>query len=45
MGKIQYGIFDSTGTLLKYFNTWKQAEAFKISRNRMDWQTKQIWVE
>ena len=28
MGKIQYGVFDSTGTLLKYFNTWKQAEAF-----------------
>lgn len=31
--------------LTRRFNTWKQAEAFKISRNRMDWQTKQIWVE
>lgn len=45
MGKIQYGVFDSTGMLLRYFNTWKQAETFKISNDRMDWQTKQIWIE
>ena len=45
MGKIQYGVFDSTGTLLKYFNTYKQAETFKISRQRYDWSVKQVWVE
>ena len=45
MGKMQYGVFDSTGMLLRYFNTWKQAETFKISNGRMDWQTKQIWIE
>lgn len=45
MGAIKYGVFDSVGTLLRYFNTWKQAETFKISRGRMDWQTKQIWIE
>ena len=42
MGKMKYGIFDSTGILLKCFNTWKQAETFKISRNRMDWQIRQL---
>lgn len=45
MGKIQYGVFDSTGMLLRYFNTWKQAETFKISLQRYDWSVKQIWVK
>lgn len=39
---MKYGVFDSTGTLLKYFNTWKQAETFKIINGRMDWRIKQI---
>ena len=39
---MKYGVFDLTGTLLKCFDTWKQAETFKISRNRMDWQIRQL---
>lgn len=42
MGAMKYGVFDSTGNLLRCFDTWKQAETFKISRNRMDWQIKQL---
>lgn len=42
---MQYGVFDSVGKLLRYFNTYKQAETFKISRQRYDWSVKQIWVE
>ena len=45
MGKMQYGVFDSVGKLLRYFNTYKQAETFKISRQRYNWNVKQIWVE
>lgn len=45
MGKMQYGVFDSVGKLLRYFNTYKQAETFKISRQRYDWSVKQIWVK
>ena len=45
MGKIQYGVFDSVGKLLRYFNTYKQAETFKISLQRYDWSVKQIWVK
>lgn len=43
MGKMQYGVFDSVGKLLRYFNTYKQAETFKISQQRYDWSVKQIW--
>lgn len=43
--KMQYGVFDSVGKLLRYFNTYKQAETFKISRQRYDWSIKQIWVK
>lgn len=40
--KIKYGVFDSTGALLKVFNTFKMAMMFKISRSRHDWEIKQI---
>lgn len=43
MGKMQCGVFDSVGKLLRYFNTYKQAETFKVSRQRYDWSVKQIW--
>lgn len=42
MGVMKFGVFDSTGALLRCFNTWKQAETFKISRNRMDWQIRRL---
>ena len=45
MGTMKYGVFDSVGMPLAYFNTWKQAETFKISRGRVDWQIKQIWIK
>ena len=44
MGKMQYGVFDSVGKLLRYFNTYKQAETFKISCQRYDWTIKKIWI-
>lgn len=44
MKKLKYAVFDSAGMLLRYFDTWKQAETFKMSNGRMDWQTKEIWV-
>ena len=39
---MKYGVFDSTGTLLKCFNTWKQAFTFKIINCRYDWKIKQV---
>lgn len=36
-------VFDSVDKLLRYFNTYKQAETFKISRQRYDRSVKQIW--
>lgn len=36
-----YIIFDSTGTPLRRFNTFVQAETFRISRGRPDWQIKE----
>lgn len=40
--KTKFGVYDSTGTLLKIFNTFKMAMMFKISRSRHDWEIKQI---
>ena len=44
MGKMRYGVFDLVGELLRHFNTYEQAETFRISRQRYDWSIKQIWV-
>ena len=42
---MKYGVFDSTGTLLKRFNTWKQAFTFKITNCRYDWAIKQVYIK
>lgn len=44
MGKMRFGVFDSVGKLLRYFDTYSQAFTFKISRQRYDWTIKQIYV-
>lgn len=36
-----YIVFDSTGMPLRRFNTFAQAETFRISRGRPDWQIKE----
>lgn len=42
MAKIKYGVFDSTGVLLRTFNTFKMAMMYKINMGRHDWTIKQI---
>lgn len=42
MKTYKYGVYDSTGNILARFYTYIQAETFKISRNRMDWQIKAL---
>lgn len=42
MAKIKYGVFDSTGALLRTFNTFKMAMMYKINMCRHDWTIKQI---
>lgn len=41
----KYEVFDSTGTMLKSFNTYEQAQTYKISRSRMDWTIRQFWIK
>lgn len=36
--KYNYGVLDSEGYIIKWFETWKQAETFKIANSRYDWQ-------
>ena len=42
MAKTKYGVFDSTGTLLRAFNIFKMAMMYKINMGRHDWTIKQI---
>lgn len=39
-----YIIFDSTGAPLRHFDTFVQAETFRISRGRPDWQIKEQFI-
>lgn len=38
----RYGVYDSTGVLLRTFENYKQAETYKISRHRMDWKIDEV---
>lgn len=40
--KIKFGVYDSTGALLRAFNTFKMAMTYKINMGRHDWIIKQI---
>lgn len=37
MDKTVYKVYDSTGAWLRTFNTYKEAQTFRISRGRHDW--------
>lgn len=45
MRKIAYKVYDTTGSMLRIFNTLKEARAFRALRGRYDWLIKQITVQ
>lgn len=36
----KYKVYDTTGTWLRTFSSYKEAHSFCLSRGRMDWQIK-----
>lgn len=38
---MKYRVFDATGTLLRAFRTWKEANQFRIENRRYDWTIKE----
>lgn len=44
MSKTAYKVYDSTGAWLRTFDTYKEAQTFRISRGRYDWTIKPVVI-
>lgn len=38
----KYAVYDSTNTLLRVFDSLKEATAFKLINNRFDWRVQEL---
>ena len=35
--RTKYYVYDTTGELLRVFNTWKEAQTYRVIHSRHDW--------